>query len=201
MSAVKSAATPRQKSLDFAAHARATRRQQARTATANGSRRGERRSQWPCADGAASNEARRCRPPSTTAAASAAATAESMATKQRDISVSEFFAKNRHLLGFDNPAQGAADDRQGSGRQLARRLRRSGHRAGDLGRDRSDRQQPLQGQRAGQRPGHRQKADPADLRQAALRQQVPSPADEPRPARASASAPPACTACSRPASR
>src|SRR5213083_1027590 len=30
-------------------------------------------------------------------------TAESMASKQRDISVSEFFAKNRHLLGFDNP--------------------------------------------------------------------------------------------------
>lgn len=31
------------------------------------------------------------------------ATAESMAAQQRDISVSEFFAKNRHLLGFDNP--------------------------------------------------------------------------------------------------
>ncbi len=31
------------------------------------------------------------------------ATAESMARKQRDISVSEFFLKNRHLLGFDNP--------------------------------------------------------------------------------------------------
>ena len=30
-------------------------------------------------------------------------TAEAMAAKQRDISVSEFFAKNRHLLGFDNP--------------------------------------------------------------------------------------------------
>lgn len=30
-------------------------------------------------------------------------TAESMASKQRDISVSEFFAKNKHLLGFDNP--------------------------------------------------------------------------------------------------
>lgn len=28
--------------------------------------------------------------------------AETMAGKQRDISVSEFFAKNRHLLGFDN---------------------------------------------------------------------------------------------------
>src|SRR6188508_1681068 len=31
------------------------------------------------------------------------ATAQSMAASQRDISVSEFFAKNRHLLGFDNP--------------------------------------------------------------------------------------------------
>ncbi|MCY2925681.1 MAG: DNA topoisomerase VI subunit B, partial [Planctomycetota bacterium] len=31
------------------------------------------------------------------------ATAESMAKAQRSISVSEFFAKNRHLLGFDNP--------------------------------------------------------------------------------------------------
>ena len=30
-------------------------------------------------------------------------TAETMAAKQRDISISEFFAKNRHLLGFDNP--------------------------------------------------------------------------------------------------
>lgn len=29
--------------------------------------------------------------------------AEAMAKKQRDISVSEFFAKNKHLLGFDNP--------------------------------------------------------------------------------------------------
>jgi DNA topoisomerase-6 subunit B len=31
------------------------------------------------------------------------ATAKSMAAAQRDISVSEFFSKNRHLLGFDNP--------------------------------------------------------------------------------------------------
>jgi len=30
------------------------------------------------------------------------ATAETMAKQQREISVSEFFAKNRHLLGFDN---------------------------------------------------------------------------------------------------
>ena len=31
------------------------------------------------------------------------ATAQTMAAKQRDISVSEFFTKNRHLLGFDSP--------------------------------------------------------------------------------------------------
>lgn len=30
-------------------------------------------------------------------------TAESMAGKQKEIAISEFFAKNRHLLGFDNP--------------------------------------------------------------------------------------------------
>ena len=30
-------------------------------------------------------------------------TAHTMAAKQREISVSEFFTKNRHLLGFDNP--------------------------------------------------------------------------------------------------
>lgn len=33
------------------------------------------------------------------------ATAESLASKQRDISVAEFFTKNRHLLGFDNPTK------------------------------------------------------------------------------------------------
>ncbi len=32
-------------------------------------------------------------------------TAAELAKKQRDISVSEFFAKNRHLLGFDNPSK------------------------------------------------------------------------------------------------
>lgn len=35
--------------------------------------------------------------------AAAKETAESMARKQREISVSEFFLKNRHLLGFDSP--------------------------------------------------------------------------------------------------
>jgi len=42
-------------------------------------------------------------PPAAKKVKMAPATAESMAAKQRVISVSEFFAKNRHLLGFDNP--------------------------------------------------------------------------------------------------
>ena len=33
------------------------------------------------------------------------ATARSMAAQQREISVSEFFTKNRHLLGFDSPTK------------------------------------------------------------------------------------------------
>ena len=33
------------------------------------------------------------------------ATAQSMASQQREISVSEFFTKNRHLLGFDSPTK------------------------------------------------------------------------------------------------
>lgn len=33
------------------------------------------------------------------------ATAQSLALKQREISISEFFTKNRHLLGFDSPAK------------------------------------------------------------------------------------------------
>ncbi|MCG6924960.1 MAG: DNA topoisomerase VI subunit B [Acidobacteria bacterium] len=44
-------------------------------------------------------------PPVTRRAPSARATAQSMAAKQREISVSEFFVKNRHLLGFDNPSK------------------------------------------------------------------------------------------------
>ncbi len=39
----------------------------------------------------------------TSAGGSRRRSAEELAAKQRDISVSEFFEKNRHLLGFDNP--------------------------------------------------------------------------------------------------
>ena len=45
------------------------------------------------------------KPPATAAKppAKRRATAQTLAAGQRDISVSEFFAKNRHLLGFDSP--------------------------------------------------------------------------------------------------
>ena len=43
------------------------------------------------------------KPPTLAAPAEPLTTADKMAAKQRDISVSEFFLKNRHLLGFDNP--------------------------------------------------------------------------------------------------
>ena len=43
--------------------------------------------------------------PATVKNAPQRATAQSMAKKQREISISEFFTKNRHLLGFDSPAK------------------------------------------------------------------------------------------------
>jgi DNA topoisomerase-6 subunit B len=45
------------------------------------------------------------KPPKATAEAPRRATAEKLAERQREISVSEFFVKNRHLLGFDNPSK------------------------------------------------------------------------------------------------
>ncbi len=57
------------------------------------------------ADGAPASNApgpRRARRP---AAVAPRSTASELAKKQREISVSEFFAKNRHLLGFDNPTK------------------------------------------------------------------------------------------------
>jgi DNA topoisomerase-6 subunit B len=43
--------------------------------------------------------------PAPAAPASRRVTAEVLAGRQREISVSEFFVKNRHLLGFDNPSK------------------------------------------------------------------------------------------------
>src|SRR5262245_6790646 len=42
-------------------------------------------------------------PPPPAAAPRPSVSAVEMGARQREISVSEFFTKNRHLLGFDNP--------------------------------------------------------------------------------------------------
>lgn len=52
---------------------------------------------------AATDTSRMSKKKTTSRKSSKRATAETMAASQREISVSEFFAKNRHLLGFDNP--------------------------------------------------------------------------------------------------
>lgn len=58
----------------------------------------------PAVDAAPSPEtAPRSRTPRRSNAEARREDATSMAARQRDISVSEFFTKNRHLLGFDNP--------------------------------------------------------------------------------------------------
>jgi DNA topoisomerase-6 subunit B len=56
-------------------------------------------------DGEAAHSNGAVKPPRSTKSkpGGGAQTAEQMAKKQREISVSEFFTKNRHLLGFDSP--------------------------------------------------------------------------------------------------
>ena len=115
-----------------------------------------------------------------------------MGARQREISVSEFFTKNRHLLGFDNPRKAlltcvkeAVDnaldaceegrDSPGHRRQGGGGRQRRPAAPGEPG-------EPLPHHRHRQRPGHRPAADPADLRQAPVRLEVPSAAHEPRPA-------------------
>ena len=110
------------------------------------------------------------------------ATAQSMAASQRDISVSEFFAKNRHLLGFDNPRKALLTTVKEAVDNSLDACEEAGILPEIWVHIEADRHQPLQGRRAGQRPGHSQEADPADLRQAAVRLEVSPPADEPRPA-------------------
>ena len=103
------------------------------------------------------------------------ATAESMAQKQREISVAEFFTKNRHLLGFDNPQKALLT----AVRECVDNSLDACSEAGILPaaprRDRPARRGSLPDRGRGQRPRHRAQADPPGLRQAALRLQVPHP--------------------------
>lgn len=110
------------------------------------------------------------------------ATAESMAKKQREISVSEFFAKNRHMLGFDNPRKALlttikeAVDNSLDACEEAGILPEIWVHVEQTGESRYKASVQDNG------PGILKKADPADLRQAAVRLEVPPPAHEPRPA-------------------
>jgi len=124
-----------------------------------------------------------------------------MAAKQRDISVSEFFAKNRHLLGFDNPRKARAHHRQGSRRQLARCVRGGRASCRSMGPYRGHRRRPLQGRCSGQWPRNPQEADSAHFWQAAVWVEIPPLAAKPRAAGHRQSARPACTACRLRASR
>jgi DNA topoisomerase-6 subunit B len=56
----------------------------------------------PASSRAAKESAAKSRPPAASAGG-ARRTAQEMAERQREISVAEFFTKNRHLLGFDSP--------------------------------------------------------------------------------------------------
>ncbi len=110
------------------------------------------------------------------------ATAESMAAKQRDISVSEFFAKNRHLLGFDNPRKALlttvkeavdnsldACEEAGIVPEIWVHIEQTATNRYKVGVQDNG-------------PGIMKKQIPLDLRQAAVRLQVPSVADESRTA-------------------
>ena len=125
------------------------------------------------------------------------ATAESMATRQREISVSEFFTKNRHLLGFDNPAKALlttvkeavdnsldACEEAGILPDLLVEIRETSAASAKEG---VAAVAPAASARfrvivEDNGPGHREGADPEDLRQAPLRLEVPSPQAVPRPA-------------------
>ncbi len=125
-----------------------------------------------------------------------------MAARQREISVSEFFTKNRHLLGFDNPRQGAADDREGGGRQLARRLRGGRHpaRSSSSRSSRRSSEDALPRDGRGQRPGHRARRRSRRSSPSSSTARSSTGSSSRAASRASASAPRACTASSPPAS-
>jgi DNA topoisomerase-6 subunit B len=107
------------------------------------------------------------------------ATAESLAQKQREISVSEFFVKNRHLLGFDNPSKAllttikeAVDNSLDACEEAGILPSCSSRCTTSASRRRSKDAELTKGEGAswswsGQRARHRQGAGAEDLRQAA----------------------------------
>ncbi len=102
-----------------------------------------------------------------------------MAAGQRDISVSEFFAKNRHLLGFDNPRKALLT----TVKEAVDNSLDACEEAGILPEiwvhiEATDAIASKSASRTTAR--HRQSADSKHLRQVAIRFEVSSAADEPR---------------------
>ena len=110
------------------------------------------------------------------------ATAADLAKKQRDISVSEFFAKNRHLLGFDNPAKALLTTVKEAVDNSLDACEEAGHPAGRAGRRSARSRRTASASRSRTTARASSSPDPEDLRQAALRLEVPPLAPEPRPA-------------------
>src|SRR6267378_2554531 len=92
-----------------------------------------------------------------------------MGARQREISVSEFFTKNRHLLGFDNPRKA-----------LLTCVKEAVDNA--LGAAASEPGDPLPRDGDRQRAWDSPPADSADLREAPLRLEIPQAQNEPGPA-------------------
>ena len=129
-------------------------------------------------------------------------TAESLAQKQREISVSEFFVKNRHLLGFDNPQKALltavrecvdnsldACEEAGILPDPAHRRSTSSPRTASASRSRTTARASCASR------------SPSIFGKLLYGSQVPPPEAAARASRASGSPRPACTASSPPASR
>ena len=121
--------------------------------------------------------------------------AADLATKQRDISVSEFFAKNRHLLGFDNPSKALLT----TVREAVDNSLDACEEAGILpdlhGRDHPAGRRALPRGRTGQRPRDREGPESRRSSGSSSTDRSSTRCGSRADSRGSASRPPACTAC------
>ena len=109
-------------------------------------------------------------------------TAQEMAERQREISVAEFFTKNRHLLGFDSPLKALLTAVKEAVDNSLDACEEAGILPEITVEIVADGREPLPHGGRGQRAGHRRRPDRQGLRQAALRLEVPQALAEPRPA-------------------
>ena len=128
--------------------------------------------------------------------------AEQMAKRQREISVSEFFTKNRHLLGFDSPRKAlltAIKEAVDNSLDACEEARILPELQVEIRRGKRENYFTMIVEDNG--PGIVRATGAEHLRQAALRIEVPPRCGKAVGSRASASPRRACTANSRPATR